>query len=521
MPKFVMTLLLVLVLGFGITQSQTINTTPCDWCGDANVDDAVNLLDILFVIDYLYGNPSGAAPDPMEYADVNADTAVNLLDILAIIDHLYGNPPNVILTCLVKDIDNNYYRTIKIGDQCWMADNLMVTHYNNGDPIPNVTDNTEWSNLDSGAYCSFDNNEENVSIYGRLYNWYAAVDSRKVAPVGWHVPSDEEWMQLESYLGMSESVLYNQNSWRGTDEGGKLKDTILWVDPNTGATNESGFSALPGGQRYTTGEFPDVGLGHHSIFYTSSINGISPWYRYLDHELTTIYRMCGYARIGGMSIRCVKNVEDSLSGTVTDIDGNEYQTIKIGDQWWMMENLKVTHYRNGDPIPNVIDNGQWSGLSSGAYCHYDNNEGNVAVYGQLYNWYAVDDSRNIAPEGWHVPTDEEWKQLEMFLGMTAVEADAEDWRGTDEGGKLKDTGTIFWLLPNTGATNESGFTALPGGYRMHDGSYNSKGGNADLWTSSESASGSAWIRGLDNDNAYICRNTFDKRDGWSIRCVKD
>jgi len=102
-----------------------------------------------------------------------------------------------------------------------------------------------------------------------------------------------------------------------------------------------------------------------------------------------------------------------LSGTVTDIDGNVYQTIKIGDQWWMAENLKVTHYRNSDPIPHVTDGGTWSYLFTGAYCEYDNNPANVAIYGRLYNWYAVGDSRNIAPEGWHVPSDDEWKQLEM------------------------------------------------------------------------------------------------------------
>ncbi|MEJ2629601.1 MAG: fibrobacter succinogenes major paralogous domain-containing protein, partial [bacterium] len=109
------------------------------------------------------------------------------------------------------------------------------------------------------------------------------------------------------------------------------------------------------------------------------------------------------------------------TGTVTDIDGNTYQTVKIGDQWWMAENLKVTHYRNNDEIPNVTYWGDWHDLSTGAYCDYNNNEGNVSTCGHLYNWYAVNDSRNIAPEGWHVPTDEEWKELEMYLGMSRSE----------------------------------------------------------------------------------------------------
>jgi len=170
------------------------------------------------------------------------------------------------------------------------------------------------------------------------------------------------------------------------------------------------------------------------------------------------------------------------TGTVTDIDGNVYKTVKIGNQWWMAENLKVTRYRNGDPIPNITDNHTWVDLSTGAYCNYNNDISNVATYGRLYNWYAVDESRNIAPAGWHVPTDDEWKQLEIYLGMSPTEADETHWRGTDEGGKLKETGTTHWYSPNTGATNESGFTALPGGYRV-SGGFSSLGFGAYFWSS--------------------------------------
>jgi uncharacterized protein (TIGR02145 family) len=188
------------------------------------------------------------------------------------------------------------------------------------------------------------------------------------------------------------------------------------------------------------------------------------------------------------------------TGSVTDIGGNVYQTIKIGDQWWMMENLKVTHYRNGDPIPHVTDGGTWKGLSTGAYCNYGNDPGNVETYGRLYNWYAVDDSRSIAPEGWHVPTDEEWKQLEMYLGMSQGQADDTGWRGTNEGGKLKETGTTHWQSPNTGATNESGFSALPGGYRGYDGYFYTMGFTANFWSSTELYSYLAWHRYLSFDD---------------------
>jgi uncharacterized protein (TIGR02145 family) len=207
--------------------------------------------------------------------------------------------------------------------------------------------------------------------------------------------------------------------------------------------------------------------------------------------------------------------------TVTDYDGNVYQTVLIGDQCWMMENLKVTHYRNGDPIPHVTDGGTWSEDTSGAYCNYDNDSANVATYGRLYNWHAVDDSRNIAPAGWHVPTDDEWKQLEMHLGMSQAEADDVGWRGTDEGGKLKEAGTTHWQSPNTGATNESGFTALPGGYRHNDGTFYHMGDNAYFWSSTEIGSDYAWARHLTYSSSLVFRYDNYRRYGFSVRCVRD
>jgi len=212
---------------------------------------------------------------------------------------------------------------------------------------------------------------------------------------------------------------------------------------------------------------------------------------------------------------------DPDCGTVTDIDGNVYQTVTIGTQVWMAENLKVMHYRNGDPIPNVTDNTEWAGLSTGAYCNYVNDAGYVGTYGRLYNWYAVDDSRGIAPDGWHVPTDEEWKQLEMFLGMSQSEADGTNWRGTDEGGKLKETGTIYWVSPNTGATNESGFSGLPGGHRYNNGNFTSMCYTTNFWASTESSSTNAWYRILSCSVSQVGRNNFNKPYGFSVRCVKD
>ena len=206
---------------------------------------------------------------------------------------------------------------------------------------------------------------------------------------------------------------------------------------------------------------------------------------------------------------------------VTDIDGNTYQTIRIGQQIWMTQNLKVTRYRNGDAIPNVIGNREWSNLLSGAYCEYYNDTDRVATYGRLYNWYAVNDSRNIAPKGWHVPSDTEWKKLEMYLGMSQGDADTVGYRGTDEGGKLKETGTLFWSSSNTGATNESGFTALPGGDRMPDGRYFNMFKLGLFWSSSEFSNDYAVFRVLNFDKSLVRRGNNSKQLGLSVRCVKD
>ena len=204
--------------------------------------------------------------------------------------------------------------------------------------------------------------------------------------------------------------------------------------------------------------------------------------------------------------------EDNKTGTVTDIDGNVYQTVKIGDQWWMAENLKVTHYRNGDAIPNVTDETEWVSLTTGAYCNYDNDVNKVATYGRLYNWYSVTESRNIAPTGWHVPTDAEWQTLVDYLGGDAV-----------AGGKMKETGTTHWRIPNTGATNESSFSVLPGGYRCleEEYEYESLGYTALFWSSTEDGSSRAWSRELHCDNSEVEHESYDKKEGFSVRCVRD
>lgn len=208
--------------------------------------------------------------------------------------------------------------------------------------------------------------------------------------------------------------------------------------------------------------------------------------------------------------------------TVTDVDGNVYQTIKIGNQWWMAENLKVISYRNGETIHHETDNTAWMNQTIGAYCAYNNDNNNIATYGLLYNWYAVEDSRKIAPTGWHVPTDEDWTDLELLLGMDPNIIHNSGWRGTNEGGKLKTTGMVekgdgLWYGPNSGATNEYGFSALPGGFReYHTGGFSGIGTIAGFWSTSYGRG-----RELDYDHSDIGRTCSPMATGQSVRCVKD
>ncbi len=257
--------------------------------------------------------------------------------------------------------------------------------------------------------------------------------------------------------------------------------------------------------------------GEGTCSFVSSISGLSASTTYYVRAYATNGSGTGY----GLA---VPFTTPASSNTVTDIDGNVYPTVTIGTQVWMAANLKVTHYQNGDPLPNVTATATWTGLTAGAYCEYDNDVNNVATYGRLYNWYAASDVRNIAPAGWHVPTDAEWMQLEMYLGMSLAEVGGnQTWRGTTEGGKLKEAGLTHWATANIGATNESGFTALPGGTR-YTGDYGVYviGSWCAFWTSTDKPDYEiTYGRVLSTDNAQVGRYFYYKHNGHSIRCVKD
>jgi len=213
------------------------------------------------------------------------------------------------------------------------------------------------------------------------------------------------------------------------------------------------------------------------------------------------------------AISCDKD-DDKDGEKCVDADGNVYKTAIIGDQEWMAENLKTTTYNNGTDISNVTDDYEWEELATGAYAWHGNDSDNKDVYGALYNWYAVD-TGNLCPDGWRMPTVDDWDQLTEYMGGRSV-----------AGGKLKTTGTIelgtgLWHDPNTGATNEANFKALPGGQRDINGYFDFVGYYGFWWSATEIDTNDAWARYISNSD-----NDFDYRDskkelGFSVRCLRD
>jgi uncharacterized protein (TIGR02145 family) len=195
---------------------------------------------------------------------------------------------------------------------------------------------------------------------------------------------------------------------------------------------------------------------------------------------------------------------------ITDIDGFNYDIIVIGNQTWLADNLKTTRYRDGSVIPLIPSTYTWASCTTGAYSSYDNNNANVSIYGALYNWYAVADSRGLCPACWHVPTNEDWTVLTTFLGDLSV-----------TGGKMKETGTGHWASPNTGADNSSGFTGIGAGFREYTGSYYAIKELAYMWASTEYSSTHGIGRKLFYNTASTSFSGNLKQSGFSVRCIKD
>lgn len=315
-----------------------------------------------------------------------------------------------------------------------------------------------------------------------------------------------------------------------------LVDTIYY-SPNDWENADTSFILLPLSSRVVSISFESTDASYDTEVVIHSESDAVKAKFYFEHEANTINcrgrwdnnshtfsvdnKVTAHVLVSNThpdNVAWVNFVFGEPAGIVTDIDGNAYKTIKIGNQWWTAENLRVSRYNNGDAIENLITIEAWSDSTVvdsmiGAWAYYENSVAYNKPYGKLYNWYAVGDPRGLCPAGWHVPTNDEWAILTNFLG-------------NDAGGKMKSiTG---WVDPNIGATNESGWSGLPGGIRSHTGVFSRFGLNGYWWTSTEEwrpEYDDSWYVGihrrLDYGNTDVLWGRFSKPSGFSVRCVRD
>jgi len=383
--------------------------------------------------------------------------------------------------------DGKTYKTVKIGGLWLMAENMAYKP-------------------DSGGYWAYDNNQKNVSKYGYLYDLETA---KKIAPKGWHLPSREEWQYVYNTIG------------KYIVKPGQTKDEYVFLKMiEDGA---SGFNALPVGMREKFLGTRYLFKGLYSGYWSSTgeifaMNWIKIDYYDIGAGITK-----DVAHKDGISVRLFLDnkapaniiVTDSIERkSIYDNESNGYSIVKIGPQIWMTENLKTTHYRNGDQIPNLTDRSTWKKTTEGAYCWYNNDSSYKVPYGALYNWYAVSDSRNLCPTGWHVPSNVDLLILIHSLGGIKTAGD-----------KLKATAS-HWFFPDTTANNISGFSALPGGQRFKNGDFMLIGIGGDWWSSSKKEDDSAWYIYILNQYNILYSNNMTNNDcnfhfGHSVRCLKD
>jgi uncharacterized protein (TIGR02145 family) len=401
-----------------------------------------------------------------------------------------------------------------------MAENLNI-----GSRIDGVDDQTDNENIEK--YC-YNDNEDSCDVYGGLYQWDEMMEyltfegTQGICPTGWHVPTDNEWCTLENEVDYG-TILCSSIGWRGTDAGSNLKETGTnhWNAPNTGATNSSGFTDLPGGFRYPIGSFTDMGT--HSYLWSSSESGTVAQVRGMYYTFTQVIRDF-IDKAYGFSVRCLKDAPLptwSCGDTLVDSrDAQSYETVQIGEQCWMAENLNVGARIDG--IEEQLDNSIIE-----KYC-YNDIEDSCDTYGGLYQWdemmkySTIEGAEGICPNGWHVPTDEEWKQLEGTVdsqyGIGDPQWDESGDRGYDAGLNLKSN--ISWANGGNGI-DLLYFTAMASGYRHPNGTYSAFANYSFFRSSTDDNSTGEYGRRLYNYSDGINREYYDKNSGFSVRCLKD
>ncbi len=293
-------------------------------------------------------------------------------------------------------------------------------------------------------------------------------------------------------------------------------------------TSDGGGTISARGVCWSTSQDPTVSDevttdGTGTGVFTSNLSGLAK---------STLYHVRAYATNQAGTGYGEEVLLKTYEGRITDIDGWNYWTVKIGEQHWMAENLKTSLYADGTAIPKVEDGTAWDalGYDDRAFCYYDNSSVNRDIYGSLYTWAAAMNGagssdanpgniQGVCPDGWHLPSDAEWKEMEIHLGMLPTTADNTGLRGS-QGWKLKETGTEHWRESDAYVTNESGFTALPAGYRNLDGFFAALASSAFFWTSAQEDASNGWKRDLYTDWGGIYRDGTQKDRGYSVRCVE-
>jgi uncharacterized protein (TIGR02145 family) len=276
---------------------------------------------------------------------------------------------------------------------------------------------------------------------------------------------------------------------------------LQWTD---NATSETGYKI----QRKTgNGNFTDIASTGADITTHNDLG--------LTANTTYTYRVYAFNNAGN-SIQYSNEVMVSTNGSAVNLP-----SVTIGTQIWSSKNLDVARYRNGDPIPQVTDASQWSNLTTGAWCWYNNDSATyAATYGRLYNWYAVNDSRGLAPQGWRIPSEGDWNRLVKFIDPDSDTTCQGDCVQSRTAGRAMKS-TTGWNVPNTGATNSSGFAGLPGGSRFDNGEFFNVGSIGVWWSGGEFGIAFAWFRSLRNDDADVDRFANYKKGGLSVRVIRN
>lgn len=389
---------------------------------------------------------------------------------------------------------------LQIGNHIWMKENLNVDSFRNGDKLYYARTIQEWKEANEGkvpAYHHFQFDENTNNDCGKFYNWYAINDIRQLAPVGYHIPSKDEWDKLQDY---------NQ------------------------------FNIIPCGNGGVKSFDLDSSYGHYAYWWSSTEFGsYQGWYRKLrfenmrgDHAHTK--------KEEGMSVRCVKDyIHDSEIKSSISKTSDTIESVQIGDQVWMSKNLDVSTFRNGDKIKEAKTNNEWISASKNkepAWCYLKDDAKNGARFGKLYNWYAVNDTRGIAPIGWKIPTEEEWNILidytdEIRYGSYKLKKHQywiiEDDKMNYPGNSAVETKMIFykggWV--NGDNLNHYGFSALPGGMRYYNGHFTTMKNNGYWWTSTPYQENSALLKVMFSDSDQIKTLDYYKSGGLSVRCIKE